>query len=440
MKLLESFLNFFSSVKLALFTLGCLSVTSIIGTIIPQKESFQFYVNKYGAKAATFFQLFDLTSMYTSWWFLSLLGLLSINLIVCSIDRFPKTWQQINRDNLRLPIDRIRKLKDRAAFSSARSAEELTKELDVLLGQKGWKPASNILDDKTIFFSQKMAWSRLGVYLVHLSILIIFIGAIYGQRTGFRGSIMLPEQQSSNVVFAPRGSGPIDLGFTIRCESFHIEFYDNFMPKEYTSKLTVLENDAIVLQKDIEVNDPLQYKGITFYQSSYEPFRDFFFNITDSKGQTTDFTGEFRNEITWEEQGVSFGIINLESVQNKVIRMKIWFNDSSGEPTEFWMKNGERVEVERGTTSYLFSAKQRYATGLQVAKDPGVWLVYLGFGILIAGLYVAFFMSHRRLWLIVEQEDLQTKLYLAGTANKNKSGFTIQFKEVASAIAQLLNR
>ena len=42
-------------------------------------------------------------------------------------------------------------------------------------------------------------------------------------------------------------------------------------------------------------------------------------------------------------------------------------------------------------------------TGLQVAKDPGVWIVWLGCTLMMAGyLYVAFFMSHRRIWVRIE--------------------------------------
>ena len=35
-------------------------------------------------------------------------------------------------------------------------------------------------------------------------------------------------------------------------------------------------------------------------------------------------------------------------------------------------------------------------TGLQVRKDPGVWVVYLGFIVMSIGLYIAFFMSHKK--------------------------------------------
>lgn len=434
MKSSNSVWNFFSSVKLALFTLGCLAVTSIIGTIIPQQESLQFYINNYGPKAATFFQLFDITDMYTSWWFLSLLGLLSLNLIICSLDRFPKVWQQITDDNLVLPVERIKKMRTSASFTSQLSQPKIVSSLQSLLAQKGWPTKFRESENCTVLFSQKTPWSRAGVYLVHLSILVIFAGAIYGQLNGFKGSIMLPEQQSSNIVYPYKSADVIDLGFTVRCDRFDIEFYENSMPKEYRSNLTILENDQIVLQKEIEVNGPLHYKGITFYQASYQPFKDFIFSVSVHNEEPVIFTGEFQKEIKWTEKNANFGIINIESVRDQASRLKIWFNDDSGEPSQFWMKAGDVIEISRDNRVYSFMAKQRYATGLQVSKDPGVWLVYIGFGTMIIGLYLAFFMSHRRIWLVIESDSNGTQIHLRGTVNKNASGFAIRFNELANII------
>ena len=438
MKLSHPFWNFFASVQLALFTLGCLAVTSIIGTLIPQKESIQFYINQYGPKTATFFQLLDITDMYTSWWYLSLLGLLSLNLIVCSIDRFPTAWKLITQDNLQLPLERIEKFRLSASLTSQSPEREVTTNLPEMLTKMGWKTKSKKRDGVHLFFSQKMVWSRLGVYLVHLSILIIFGGAIYGYFGGFHGSIMLPEMQSSSTVFPYDSSSAINLDFTVRCERFEIEFYDNSMPKEYRSLLTILEDDQVILEKEIEVNAPLKYKGITFYQASYQPFNDFIFTIAESTQPPVHFTGEFQKEIKWPEKNISFGVINLESVRDQAVRLKIWFDDSTGSPSQFWLKTGDRIELQRGDNVYYFSAKQRYATGLQVAKDPGVWLVYLGFIVMISGLYIAFFMSHQRLWLIVSVNDQQTHVDIYGTANKNKNGFATRFEELAGTIKKQL--
>lgn len=430
------FWNFFASVKLALFTLGCLAITSIIGTIIPQNEPLQFYINQYGAKTATYFQLLDFTDMYASWWFLTLLGLLSVNLIVCSINRFPVAWKLISQDYLQIPLERIRKFNNSCFFTSKRPPHELTTELYQIFKELGWKIKSTDRDGTLLFFSQKMAWSRIGVYLVHLSILVIFGGAAYGQINGFRGSIMLPELQSSDTIFSFQNSAAINLGFTLRCDRFETEFYENSMVKEYRSRLTILENDQMILTKDIEVNTPLKYKGITIYQASYQPFNDFLFSISEAGQEPVRVTGQFEKELRLPGQDIRFGIINMESIRDQAVRLKIWFNDPSGPPSEFWMKAGEEIELPRGETTYLFSAKQRYATGLQVAKDPGVWIVYIGFTLMIGGLYIAFFMSHQRVWLMVRVDGQETRLELRGTANKNQTGFTSRFEQLTTALSK----
>ncbi|MEE4240145.1 MAG: cytochrome c biogenesis protein ResB [Desulfopila sp.] len=436
MKNTSSLWKFFSSVKLALFTLAFLAITSILGTVIPQKEPIEFYVNTYGPQTAAFFQVLDIPDMYSSWWFLGFLGILTANLVICSIDRFPSVWRQMTADYLDLPIERIYKNQLSATIESKKTLPETIQNLQQMLKDRGWKTVSRPRNDKMLLFSQKMPWSRSGVYLVHLSILVIFAGAGYGQLTGFKGSIMLPELQSSTVVYPFRGGQPIDLGFEIRCERFDIEFYPNTMPKEYRSKLTILENDTVVLQKDIVVNDPLKYRGITFYQSSYQGFRDFIFTIADQTGESTLFTGDFQKELTWAEKNIQFGIINLETVRDRVDRIKIWFNDGKGPPAEFWMDAAEEVQIHRPNMTYLFSAKQRYATGLQVAKDPGVWIVYLGCSLMLAGLYIAFFLSHRRIWVIVYHEDTTTIIDMKGTANKNKTAFAAQFEKLSGTLAK----
>ena len=88
----NSIWQFFASVKLALVILFLIAVTSIIGTLIPQKEAAEFYISNYGPKAAQIFAVLDIPDMYNSWWFLALLFLLAFNLIICSIVRFPGVW------------------------------------------------------------------------------------------------------------------------------------------------------------------------------------------------------------------------------------------------------------------------------------------------------------------------------------------------------------
>lgn len=246
---------------------------------------------------------------------------------------------------------------------------------------------------------------------------------------------MVPEMKSTEKAFSYKNSSPIDLGFEVRCDLFIIEFYDNGMPKDYRSSLTVLEKGKEVLKKDIEVNSPLSYKGITFYQSSYQGYQDFIVNILEKEsGESKQFSQPFQQQMSWDEEGIRFGIVNAEAVGQRVVRSKIWFKAADSPATIEWLGDNDNITIKAGSKEYNVSVKQMYATGLQVAKDPGVWIVYIGCGLMLLGLYMAFFLSHKRIWLY-KQVDKGT-VYLSGSANKNKLAFTKVFQKLEENISQ----
>ncbi|MBE9519894.1 MAG: cytochrome c biogenesis protein ResB, partial [Proteobacteria bacterium] len=259
--------GFFASTKLALFCFFSLATASIIGTLIPQKEQAAVYIQKYGPKTAELFQILNIPDMYNSWWFMGLLSLFSINLIICSLDRFPAVWKLITLDNLKTKVDRLKKMLLRNSFTSDKPISEVVPLVEQTMSEAGWKPSQAEREGGTLLFAQKTPWVRSGVYIVHVSILVIFAGAIIGSLFGSKGSIMAPEKNTINYIYE-RGTGKqLPIGFNIRVDGFSLSYYDNGSPKEYRSDLTVFENGQEVLKKSIVVNDPLQYNGFTFYQS-----------------------------------------------------------------------------------------------------------------------------------------------------------------------------
>ena len=117
-------------------------------------------------------------------------------------------------------------------------------------------------------------------------------------------------------------------------------------------------------------------------------------------------------------------------------RLKVWFSDDKGEPTVFWLDGETRVSVERLDRTYNFKSEQVYATGLQIAKDPGVWPVYIGCTMMLLGLIVAFFLSHKRVWVYIKEVEGETRLLAAGSANKNKGAFENMFDTLAEKLEE----
>ncbi len=428
------------SVKLALFTLFALAITSIIGTVIKQGQPAEFYTKQFGEMVGNLFVMLDITDMYKSPWFVSLLALFSVNLLCCSIERIPKVWRLVTQNNLDKTAGDIAKMKNNASFKVSANPDRTVAEVGSLLAKKGWRTGKKSTEEGTVLFAEKGAWTRFGVYAVHLSILVVFAGAIVGWAGGFKTGIWLPEGIAKEVVYVDEKNHTEEkLGFQLRCDQFDIDLYDNGTPKEFRSKLVVLKDGKEVLKKTIEVNDPLEFEGFTFYQSSYRPVpNSYIVTIKNSTAnQERQFTIPPGRRINWSEAGLDFGISGIKPDGRGLYR--IWFSDNKDNPVEFILNEELPFRLQRADTSYDFTIKQHYFTGLQIAKDPGVWVVYAGCILMLLGLYVVFFHSHRRIWVLVESIPQSSKIVMGGSANKNKYGFEKEFSGVHELLQKIDN-
>ncbi|MCW5206148.1 cytochrome c biogenesis protein ResB [Desulfobulbus sp. F5] len=436
---------FLASVQLALLLIGLLASTSIIGTVVQQNKPPEHYAETWGKTGAAVINAFNLDDMYNSVWFLALLGAFSLNLTVCSLDRLPGVIRLVRKDNLDTATEQLLKMKMQHKVQRGGSVKTATQHLLGYLSGKGWKAARRDKEDGTLFFAQKGGWTRYGVYLVHISILIILLGAVIGSPTvakkilknpqfAFKGGVLLPELRSTERIFSYDDESEIPLGFTVRCNFFDIHFYDNGMPKDFVSGLTVLEQGKEVLTTNIEVNKPLTYKGITFYQSSYNDMHRPIIHLTNlTTGKKTVFPvnpEQWDATHSWQEEGGQ-GMLRIQEARSvpaengtgTSTEMQMWLMDSQGPPSMFPMSYGRPVIVERPSTKYELKIGPHYATGLQVSKDPGVWWVYSGCALMLLGLYAAFFMSHRKIWAYVHEVNGGAVVVFIGNANKNNLGF-----------------
>jgi len=440
--MLQSCWEFFCSLKLAIMTLILLAVTSIVGTVLPQTASPQENLERFGATWYKLFAALDVFDMYHSWWFLTLLTLFAINLVCCSIKRLPRVWRQVRQVET-APDERFfATLANRQQWQLSQSAAHLQPRVAAFLAREFSRPVVTNDEGRIHFFVQKAPWARFGVYVTHLSILVIFIGAILGTAGGYKAYVNIPEGGSSSQVWPRGGKQPIELGFEVLCDRFAVEFYPGSQrPKEFTSELRVLENGREVLRKTIEVNDPLSYRGITFYQSSYGPMGDpqFRFRVRERAGGEEVTLQLRQGEVAQLPGGKAFRVLDATTAfqgMGPAARVEVLPGvthvHQAGEqhPSFVVLQNFPDFDARRGG-DYIFSLleqQQRYYTGLQVAKDPGVWVVWSGCLLLVLGCLAAFFLSHRRLWLTLQADGDQTSLTLGGAAHRNQPAFELWFE------------
>lgn len=441
---------FFSSLKLTIFLLILLALVSIIGTVIPQNMMQADYLKVYKESTYATLKAVGFLDMYHSWWFVLILILLAVNLIVCSLKHFPRTWRFFSH-----PTKLLDKGLEQASSLIWRSAwRETLKDPSALfprlesLWSGSWQVTEQAGENGTElhYVAEKGRWSRLGVYFVHLSILIIFAGGIAGSLFGVKGFVNIPEGERVSSFFTyGEQQTAIELGYSVACRDFELELYDTGRPKEYSSDLAIFEGGKLVKEKRIEVNHPLSHKGFTFYQSSYGAYG-----------------GTVGLELNFRKTGL---ILPLKLELGRPLRLpEKWGWIEAVKFEDNYMRMGPAVLVLRdpgnGIKPYQFrvflrfpkfgeqnsktdefcvfkNIEQRYYTGLQVNKDPGVWVVWVGCIMMILGLYIAFFISHRRLWLRLAPDADNPKrmqLVFVGNANKNQPAFESEFDELVQII------
>lgn len=439
--------DFLCSLKLTIILLLLLALTSIIGTVIQQNAPAADYIREYGQANYELFKALQFTNMYSSSWFIGILALFSVNLICCSINNFPRVWKFV-KEPMKIPGPATLKgAANRAEFSSSEDKGAIAERLIPVLKKEFSKPILTKQDDKIYLFAQKGIYSRFGAYMTHLSILIIMAGAITGNIWGYKAYVNIAEGSSINQVRSRADGEMIPLGFTVRCDDFDVSFYGNSQrPKDYNSDLVVLDQGKEVRKKTIEVNDPLTYKGITFYQSSYGPAGDAFFKVrvTDNaSGEVIEVNAPQGRPVELPN-GYSFAVTNFtQNDRNFGPAMQLRVNAPDGvrgNPFVVW-QNYPQFDVKRdGIFSFaLLGFEQPQYTGLQVTKDPGVNIVWLGCFLLIFGSLSAFFFSHKRLWVCLEDKGKKTGITIAANAHRNQPGFSLAFDELQQKIEANIN-
>ncbi len=85
----------------------------------------------------------------------------------------------------------------------------------------------------------------------------------------------------------------------------------------------------------------------------------------------------------------------------------------------------------------LVNYDNKFYTGLQIRKDPGVHLVYLGFILILAGCWIIFFNAHQKILLEVKPMGENSRVSIYGTTSKHKMDFTRQIEKITSELKLL---
>jgi cytochrome c biogenesis protein len=420
------------SMKLAIILLIIIAVASLIGVLILQNAPQEVYIEKYGRVKYEILWRLGFLDVFGSYWYKLLLLTLCFTVSFCAISRLRNTVRLALTTSFRTKPSHY----DTLMFSDkipkrGVSRETWVRKIGDLFG--GYRSIDS--EHGTAFYLSKGGVARFGPSLTHFSLVFLLAGTVVTLAFGFR--YYSPYMSAGDIL-------PVtEEDFRIRVDEVEQEVdLATGAVKDYKTTLTVIDDEKEVRTKTIEVNDPLKYKGVRFYQYGMAPSHD---SIKEARLTLIENSGEFdqtdgaANPEAASPAGPAYSVeapfgkrVEIEGTDYEV-EVREFLADFAIDPdtkTAFTrsmdhrnpavnvevFRNGESMGTrwvfirfpefghwaeDLGFTLIFDDYVEHYVTRLEVAKSPGLDLIWIGFAIMGMGLILSFYFSHYRLWVFV---------------------------------------
>ncbi|MBE9038538.1 cytochrome c biogenesis protein [aff. Roholtiella sp. LEGE 12411] len=428
----QEFLPILTNLRLAIALFLLIALFSISGTVIEQGQSPAFYQSNYPEHPALFgflswkvIQVVGLDHVYRTWWFLALLILFGTSLTACTFTRQLPALKAARRWKYYEEPRQFQKLALSAELDNI-SLNSLTP----LLQNRRYK----IFQEKdNILYARKGIVGRIGPIIVHVGIVAILLGGIWGAMTGFIAQERVASGdtfQVKNIIDAgPLAAAQVPKDWSVRVNRFWIDYTPSGGIDQFYSDMSVLNNQGQeVDHKKIFVNQPLRYHGVTFYQTDWgisavrvrinnSPI----FQLPMAQLNTN---GNGRIWGTWipTKPDLSAGV----SLLAKDLQGMVLIYDATGKLVNT-VRTGMSTEVNGVTLKILDVIG---STGLQIKADPGIPIVYTGFGLLMLGVVMSYF-SHSQIWALQKGD----RLFVGGKTNRAQVAFEREVLDILDRLS-----
>ncbi|WP_198263064.1 cytochrome c biogenesis protein ResB [sulfur-oxidizing endosymbiont of Gigantopelta aegis] len=301
-------LSFLSSMELAISLFVIIGIASIIGTILQQNQGYNTYIVQFGPFWFEVFRSLELYDIYSSWWFVFLLGFLLVSTATCLYHYIPVIVREWRLFRLNVSAKSLKLMHSSGLWQSSSSVEDSAQFIQTKLVNGGYQARLKNDNGVITIAAKKGAVNRLGYIFTHGAIILICLSALYdgnfnlklretagqlkpetrdlfasqvpdisrlkaNENHAFRGNANIPEGSTSGLVFLQMRNGFLvqELPFTITLNDFRIEYYESGMPKSFESDVVISDIESgETIAKTIAVNHPLIYKDYAIYQASFE--------------------------------------------------------------------------------------------------------------------------------------------------------------------------
>lgn len=442
--------RFFCSVRAAVVEIAILAVLVLIGTL--RGSSVPRAIADHIPGTTTIVDRWYAWDVFHSIPFMAILGILTVAITVCTMNRAPGIWRTINEPTITTTRGFIRNADVSATGTVAEPMDAAVETYTAALKKRRYRVLSQSHGDTVHVYADKNRWAKMATFPFHLALILILLGGIVGARYGFKeNGFIIPEGSVRDVGH--------DTGLSVKLVQFNDSWREDGTPASYRSDLALYKDGKMVKEQSITVNNPMTYGSTTFYQTSFGQAAQF--RVTDKDGNliyddSIDL-GTYRASanpdapagvIDLSPLGLQFNVIApdedranapmLDTMNLQSGQMYIQLRDlAAGAGTtmpDAVLNQGEPLKV--GNYTIEFVRENRY-TLLQVASNPGVPIFWTAAFLLVGGLAVTFYFPHRRIRAIFDQNGPQgtTQLAMAPLAKRDWSGQR-DFRNSVAALSQ----
>lgn len=389
--------SFLHSMKLAVVILIVLAVVCTFGSLVTQGQPESYYLNTYQEWLAKLILRLGFDRVFTCWWFVALAAFLCVNLLLCSISRFPQVLRRFQKEYN--PENRAAR---RDADDTVAVSGVLPEELWSRMGFKKKQTVS--VDGREYTYAVRNRAGVWGAWLCHLGMLVIIIGFGLGQMLSLETSVYGVPGMTKEIP---------GTDCTLRIDDFDIALRDDETVEQYTAALTVTDAaSGREVSGKAQVNAPMDAFGMRLYQNStgwacnVKIYKDDELQKEQilCAGETispddmpelvlvfTRFYPDYYYDRTVGPMTLSSALKNPYAIFALYYEGEVIAMDSIGV--------GYNIDVD--AYRFVFEDPQQY-TLIQILKDPTMHFVAFGGLLTLLALVLAFYVRTEELWMYAD--------------------------------------
>jgi len=441
------------SVKLALSLILAIGILTFLGTAISQvpppmrqdpllvERWLTAMVGRYGA-ATPVLQATGMFDVFNSMPYRLLLGLIAIQVCVCTLNRFPAIWRNVSSVPFQRRVSYYQAADQHARADLASDPDEAVGALGAAWSRLGYRV---VVEGGQHVYADRYRWARLATFVNHLGLIMILVG---GATTGLFG------QRNDGFVIPTGATRAVGLGtdYRVQLDSFTDEYYLDGGAKDYRSEVVVYDGDRELDRATVRVNEPLVVGPVKIHQAY---FGSSIVMQVRKGGQViyqdsvplayTALPYGFRpvGFFRLPGEGLSVDLVAPESGSDEAVRagqVALFAFPAGADVTADPLFGGlltQRQPQSWQGLEFTFLRESQFS-GFQAVRDPGAPIFFLAAGLMLAGILIVFYFPHRKLWALVRpRAEGGSEIWLAGVCPRNPN-FPDEFRAAVEAAESAL--